>query len=184
MNTIASKAQLRMSFVRYAAVTIPLVLLLGFLSGRSVPAGSESGWYMALAKPAATPPGWAFPVAWSLLYVLTGAALAVVLSARGARLRWVGLALFVAQFVCNLAWTPLFFGAHRVDAALLLLVLMLGLAVLTTLVFGRVRPVAAWLMVPYLAWLGFAAVLTWQIGELNPDAESLVPPHAASQMIG
>lgn len=184
MNSIASRAQLRMSFVRWAAVTIPLVLLLGFLSGRSVPTGDENLWYLALDKPAETPPGWVFPVAWTLLYAMTGAALALVLSARGATLRWVGLALFVAQFACNLAWTPLFFGAHLVDAALLLIVAMLGLAILTTFVFGRVRRRAAWLMVPYLVWLSFAGVLTWRIGQLNPEAETLVPPAAASQMIG
>lgn len=183
MNSIASKAQLRMSFVRWAAVVVPLVLLLGFLSGRSVPAGNENGWYIALTKPAQTPPGWVFPVAWTILYLLSGLALALVLSARGATLRWLGLALFVAQFACNLAWTPLFFGAHRVDAALLLIVAMLGLAILTTFVFGRVRRVAAWLMLPYLIWVSFAGVLTWRIGQLNPDAATLVPPAAASQML-
>lgn len=183
MNAIASRAQLRMSFVRWAAVVVPLVLLLGFLSGRSVPAGDDNMWYLALTKPAETPPGWVFPLAWTLLYLLTGAALALVLSARGATLRWVGLALFVAQFACNLAWTPLFFGAHQVDAALLLIVTMLGLAILTTFVFGRVRRMAAWLMLPYLAWVAFAGVLTWRIGQLNPNAATLVPPAATSQML-
>ncbi len=184
MGSIASRGQLRMSFVRWAAVTVPLVLLLGFLSGRSVPAGDENGWYLALAKPAFTPPGWAFPVAWSILYILMGSALALVLSARGARLRWLAVALFVAQFALNLAWTPLFFGAHKVNAALLVIVAILGLSILTTFVFARVRPLAAALMVPYLAWLAFAAVLNWQIGVLNPDAEHLVPETRASQVIG
>ena len=184
MGSIASRGQLRMSFVRWGAVTIPLVLLLGFLSGRTVPSGDESGWYMALTKPGFTPPGWAFPVAWSILYVAIGAALALVLSARGARLRGLGVALFAVQLALNLAWTPLFFGAHRVDAALLLIVVMFGTALMTTLVFARIRPLAAWLMVPYLAWLLFAGALNWQIGVLNPDAEHLVPEAQASQVIG
>lgn len=173
-----------MSFVRWAAVTVPLILLLGFLSGRTVPSGDENGWYMALTKPGFTPPGWVFPVAWSILYVLMGTALALVLSARGARLRTLAVALFVAQFALNLAWTPLFFGAHKVNAALLVIVAILGLSALATFVFAKVRPLAAALMLPYLAWLAFAATLNWQIGVLNPDAEHLVPETRTSQVIG
>ena len=173
-----------MSFVRWAAVTVPLVLLLGFLSGRTVPSGDDSAWYVALAKPGFTPPGWVFPVAWSILYAMMGAALALVLSARGARLRGLAAALFAGQLVLNLVWTPLFFGAHRVDAALLVIVAMFGVALMATLVFARIRVAAAWLMVPYLAWLLFAATLNWRIAELNPDAQHLVPAAATSQMIG
>ncbi|TCP36713.1 TspO/MBR related protein [Sphingomonas sp. BK235] len=172
-----------MSFLRWAAVAVPGVLLLGFLSGRTVPSGDQNGWYRALAKPELTPPGWLFPLAWSLLYVMMGLALALVLSARGARLRWLAVALFAAQFVGNLLWTPLFFGAHRVSAAFLLIVAILGLTILTTFVFAQVRRTAAWLLVPYMMWLSFAATLNWRIDQLNPDAERLVSPAAASQMV-
>jgi benzodiazapine receptor len=184
VGTIASKGQLRMVFVRWAAVAVPLVLLLGFLSGRSVPAGDENAWYMALAKPAITPPGWLFPVAWSLLYVLTGLALAIVLAAHGAPRRWLAVALFVLQFALNLAWTPLFFGAHRVGAAFVLILAIFAAATAATVVFAQVRRTAALLMLPYLAWLAFAGVLNWQIGALNPQAESLVPARGTSQMLG
>ena len=184
MGTIASKGQLRMVFVRWAMVAVPAVLLLGFLSGRSVPSGDESAWYLALAKPAITPPGWLFPVAWSILYVLTGLALALVLAAQGARLRWVGVALFAVQLALNLAWTPLFFGAHAVGAAFALILALFAAAAATTFVFARVRRTAALLMLPYLAWIAFAALLNWQIGQLNPDADRLVPGARASQMLG
>ena len=183
MGGIASRSQLRMSFLRWAVVTVPAVLLLGFASGRSVPAGSSNPWYVALEKPALTPPGWMFPVAWSLLYVLLGLALAIVLNARGARGRGVAIALFVAQLAANLEWQPLFFGAHRVGAALGLIVVMLALAIATTVLFSRIRPVAAWLMVPYLVWISFAGVLTWSIGRLNPEAETLAPSSRTSQML-
>ncbi|MEH3036580.1 MAG: tryptophan-rich sensory protein [Sphingomonas adhaesiva] len=172
-----------MSFLRWAAVSVPLVLLLGFVSGRVVPSGSENGWYVALAKPELTPPGIVFPIVWSALYIMLGLALALILSARGARLRGLAVALFAAQLACNLAWTPLFFGAHKVQAALLLLVAILGLTILTTFVFGQIRRTAAWLLVPYMVWISFAGVLTWRIGQLNPDAERLVRPAAASQML-
>ncbi len=180
---IASRGQLRMSFLRWAVFTVPLILLLGFASGRAVPSGSENGWYMALQKPALTPPGIVFPIAWTSLYILIGFAVALILHARGGKGRGLALALFAAQFALNLAWTPLFFGMHQVGAALLVIVAMLVLAILTTILFGRIRPLAAWLMVPYLVWISFAGVLTWRIGQLNPDAETLVPAAHTSQML-
>ena len=180
---IASRGQLRMSFLRWAAVTVPAVLLLGFASGRSVPAGDENAWYQALAKPALTPPGWAFPVAWTTIYVLMGLALAIVLNARGARGRGRGVMLFVVGFALALAWMPLFFGAHRVGAATLLIGAMLAVGVATAVAFGRVRPLAAWLMTPYLVWISFAGLLNWNIDRLNPDAQALAPSARATQML-
>ena len=91
-----------------------------------------------------------------------------------------GPALFLAQFVCNLAWSPLFFGRHQVTSALYLLVVILLLALATTMTFGRIRKAAAWLMVPYLAWLSFATILNYQIDALNPDAESIYVPAASA----
>ena len=172
-----------MSLLRWAIVTVPAVVLLGFLAGRTVTTGNANDWYRALAKPALTPPGWVFPVAWTTLYIMMGLALATVLNARGAKARGVAVALFVVQFALNLSWTPLFFGAHRVDAALLVIVAMLVTAIMTTVAFARVRTAAAWLMVPYLVWISFAGVLTWRIGQLNPDAETLVPTARTSQML-
>ena len=184
MGGIASKGQLRMSLARWAMVSVPLVLLLGFVAGRSVPAGEDNRWYQALVKPALTPPGWLFPVAWTTLYILIGLALAMILNARGARGRGLAITLFAAQFALNLAWTPLFFGAHQIDTALLDIAAMTLLAIATTVAFGRIRPLAAWLMVPYLVWISFAGVLTWRIGQLNPDAETLVPTARTSQVLG
>ena len=180
---IASKGQLRLSFLRWAIVTVPLILLLGFASGRAVPTGSENAWYLALQKPSATPPGWVFPVAWTSLYILMGLAVAMILHARGAAGRGPALTLFAVQFLLNLAWTPLFFGMHRVGAALLVIAAMLALAIVTTVLFWRIRRGAAWLMVPYLVWISFAGVLTWRIGQLNPQAETLVPAAHTSQML-
>ncbi len=184
MGGLASRAQLRLSFLRWAVVTVPLILLLGFLSGRSVPVGSESPWYAALVKPEVTPPNWLFPVAWTTLYVLIGVALAMILHARGARGRGLAITLFVVQLALNLVWTPLFFGAHQVWLALADLVALLVIAIAATVLFGRIRTIAAWLMLPYLIWVSFAGVLTWRIGQLNPGAETLVPAAHTSQVIG
>lgn len=173
-----------MSFVRWAAVFVPLVLLLGFLSGRTVAAGSENLWYAGLAKPSFTPPDWLFPVAWSILYLMLGVALSMVLAARGARLRWPAVAAFALQFALALAWMPLFFGAHKVSAAVMLLVAIVAAAAVTALLFWRVRRTAALLMLPYITWIAFAAALTFEIDRLNPYAETIVPPTGTSQMLG
>jgi benzodiazapine receptor len=179
---IASKQQLRLAFLRWAIVTVPLLLLLGFLSARLVPVGSANNWYAALAKPAHTPPDWAFPVAWSIIYVLLGLALAMIINARGSRLRGRAISLFAVQMIVNLAWTPLFFGAHQIFWALVAVVVMFLLALATTFLFGRIRTGAAWLMVPYLAWLVVAGMLTFQIHRLNPTADTLVPSASTTQI--
>lgn len=183
MGGIASKSQLRMSFLRWAVVTVPAILLLGFASGRIVPAGDENGWYQALAKPALTPPGWVFPLAWTTIYVLIGLALAMVLNARGARGRGVAVGLFVLGFALALVWMPLFFGAHQIGAATLLIAAMLLVGIATTVSFARIRPAAAWLMLPYLVWISFAGVLSWSIGRLNPDGTTLAPAAHTTQML-
>ena len=182
MTAIASRSQLRQSFLRYALFTVPLVLLLGILSGRLAGSGYGNPWFDALVKPAAMPEGWVFGVAWTLLYVLLGFSLALILHARGARGRPLALGLFLGQLLINYAWSPLFFALHEVGAAFLMIVLMLVLSALAAFLFYRIRKLAGLLMLPYLAWLAFAAFLTWQVSELNPDASQLVPPAGSTDI--
>ena len=182
MSEVASRAQLRMSLLRWALVCVPAILLLGFLSGSGTRA-SIAGWYNGLAKPAATPPDWAFPVVWPVLYVLLGLALAIVLNARGARGRGAAVAAFVVTALLNFAWTPLFFGAHRVGLALVDIAAMIGAGVVTAVLFGRIRQVAGWLLVPFLVWISYAAVLNWRIDQLNPNAGTVAPGAVSTQII-
>jgi tryptophan-rich sensory protein len=174
MTELASPGQLRAAFLRWALVLVPGVLLLGFLSGAAASSGPENPWFAGLVKPALFPPPATFGIVWSVLYVLMGLAAALVVSARGAPGRGLALGAFVVQLLLNLAWSPLFFGLHRISAALTLLG-VLDLAVLATLVlFWRVRPIAGMLFVPYLAWVLFATVLNWQFLAANPGADGQV----------
>ena len=175
MGEIASRSQIGFSLFRRAVVTIPLVLLLGIASGRLAGSGYGNPWFAMLKKPEAMPPGWAFGAAWTALYICQGLALAIVLNARGNRLRSLAIVLFVLQLALNLLWSPLFFGLHQIGAALWLIIGILAAALGTTIVFGQIRAPAAWLMTPYLAWLCFAAALNNDIRRLNPDAERLAP---------
>ena len=80
------------------------------------------------------------------------------------------LILFSAQLVLNFAWSPIFFAAHAIRPALGVIVVMVGLAALAAGQFRRIRPLAGYLMLPYLLWLCFAAALNSAIGDLNPGA--------------
>jgi tryptophan-rich sensory protein len=175
MTAIASRAQLRMSYLRWALVTVPSVLLLGTLSGVAANSGYDNGWFAALRKPAFMPPAWAFPVAWTLLYIGLGLALALILHARGARGRPLALTLFFAQLTLNYSWSPLFFAAHKVSLAFWVIAAMFALAAAAALLFFRIRRTAGLLMLPYLAWLLFAGALNHAICTLNPDAELAAP---------
>ncbi|MES2782559.1 MAG: TspO/MBR family protein [Pseudomonadota bacterium] len=182
MNQLASPSQLRMSFVRWALFVVPTIMFLGFLSGTMSGSTAENAWYQTLIKPDIQPPGWVFGVVWPTLYFMLGLAFAMVLHARGARHRNMAIGLFLSQFVINLTWSPIFFGAHQVTTAFFIIIAMLGLAIATTFAFARVRKAAAWLMVPYLVWISFASILNFKIDQLNPDAESLYVPAATSQI--
>ena len=182
MTVLASRSQLRASLLRYALVTVPLVLLLGTLSGRMSGSGDGNAWFDALVKPEAMPPGWTFAVVWPLLYIMIGFALALILAARGARGRGVAAGFFIVQLILNYAWSPLFFAYHRPSAALVLLLAIIVLSVVTTMLFWKIRKPAGVLMLPYLAWLFFAGWLNYQIVELNPGADTLVPHEASADI--
>lgn len=128
---------------------------------------SVAGWYATLRKPPWTPPNWIFGPVWSLLYL--GMAVAAWLVWRragfsGARL---ALTLFAVQLVLNVGWSALFFTLHRPGVAFGEIVLLWVLILATLLSFWPLSRAAGWLMMPYLAWVGFAAALNFAIWRLN-----------------
>lgn len=124
-------------------------------------------WYDALAKPSWTPPGALIGAVWMVLYGLMGVAAWLVWRERGWQGARVALGLWSVQLVLNALWTPLFFGAKLLGVAFAELV-VLWLAILaTTVAFARVRRTAAWLLVPYLAWVAFAGALNLTIWRMN-----------------
>jgi tryptophan-rich sensory protein len=181
MNRLASPAQLRASLLRWALFVIPLVMLLGFLSGR-VGGDATSPWFQALEKPAIFPPPVTFGIVWSALYFMMGLALAMVCAAWGARWRPFAVVAFVIQLALNLTWSPVFFGVHDIALAQAILVALVVAVVVTIWLFAKVRKAAAWLLVPYLAWILFASVLNWQFLQLNPDAKEIEANNAVQTM--
>ncbi len=183
MTGIASKSQLRMSYLRFALFTVPLILLLGIASGRASNSGYGNAWFDALVKPELMPPGAVFGIAWTTLYILLGLSIAIILNARGAKGRALAIGLFVLQMLLNFAWSPIFFGMHQVRLALFVLVAILAISIVVAILFARIRGAAAVLLIPYLAWLSFASILNYQIIQLNPEAETLVPGQGGTDII-
>ncbi|WP_262177849.1 TspO/MBR family protein [Haloarcula laminariae] len=143
---------------------VALVNLVG--SAPAALGGPGSDWFQSLAKPAIYPPPWLFGVVWPVLFSLLGVALYLVWRTDhpGRRL---ALGLFGAQMAFNVAWTPVFFRAQNLALALAVIVGLLALAGPTAVAFGRIERTAGLLMVPYLLWVAFAAVLNYRFLALN-----------------
>ena len=144
-------------------------LAIGAFGGRWT-APEIPGWYQALAKPSFNPPGWIFGPVWTILYILMAIAAWRVTESPESSGRTTGLALFIVQLALNLAWSWIFFHKHAIGFAALEVALLWCAIGATTFVFSRVSATAAWLMVPYWAWVTFASVLNATIWRLNPNA--------------
>lgn len=117
-------------------------------------------WYESLQKPGFTPPNWAFPVAWTTIYLLLAWAGYRLTLLPGSE---IVLALWAAQIALNTLWTPVFFGANRVLAAMVILAL-LWLVVATMVVMAlQLDIITGLILLPYLAWLSVAAALNFSI---------------------
>ncbi|MBU6301482.1 MAG: tryptophan-rich sensory protein [Verrucomicrobia bacterium] len=128
---------------------------------------SKDGWYQALAKPSWNPPSRVFAPVWTTLYFLMAVSAWLVWRQGGWRGQARALGAFLVQWALNALWTPLFFGLHRPDLAMLdIAALWIALA-LTLALFWKVSRLAAALLVPYLGWVGFAAALNFAIWRLN-----------------
>lgn len=182
MTQLASRTQLRLSFLRIALFTVPATVLLGTLSAALSNSGYSNAWFRGLDLPSFMPPAWAFPVAWTILYVCLGLALAMILHARGARGRGLVLGLFLLQLAVNYAWSPTFFGARMVVPGLILVGVMIALTVTLIVLLRRIRGAAALLLLPYVAWLCFAFALNYRIMADNPRAGALAPGGASTDI--
>ncbi|NHN46085.1 tryptophan-rich sensory protein [Halostella sp. JP-L12] len=130
--------------------------------------GPNSAWFRSLEKPWFYPPGAAFGIVWPVLFALLGVALYLVWRRGTDRPAvQVALGLFALQFAFNLAWTPAFFTLESLGLAFGIIVALWVLVVATVRAFARVDRRAAALLVPYLLWVTFAAVLNYAILAAN-----------------
>jgi len=122
-------------------------------------------WYLALNKPWWTPPGWAFPLVWTILYVMIALAGWIVWQAQGIGIL---VALWAIQLVLNAAWSWIMFGRKRIDVALWDAAAM-WVAISAFIVLAwPVSQTAALLFIPYLVWVSIAFYLNLRVLQLNP----------------
>lgn len=150
------------------ALALACALAVAAIAGAigAIASVDAAAFYAGLARPAWAPPASVFGPVWSVLYALMG--IASWLAWRSAPRPAAALPLYALQLAVNALWSWLFFGWHLGAAAFVDAVLLLGLIVATMLAFRRASRTAAMLLLPYLAWVGFACALTWAVWRANP----------------
>ncbi|MFT4068257.1 TspO/MBR family protein [Paraburkholderia sp.] len=144
-------------------VFLILTLAAGWAASLSLP----DAWYSGLQKPAFNPPNWVFPPVWTVLYVLMAFSAWRVWKHDGLT---AAIILWVVQLVFNAAWMWLFFGLHRPGTGLIDILILLVLIVMLTYVFWRRDRLAGLLLVPYVVWVAYAALLNYALWQMNPAA--------------
>ncbi len=157
---------------RFRAVIVFLALLVlcfGVGAGGSLFTSEALPlWYASLVKPPFTPPSWLFAPVWTALYAMMAVAAFLIWRLDAGRDRVLtALAAFFVQLLINAIWTPAFFGLRSPLLGLAVIVMLDAAVLLTAFLFWRLRRAAALLLLPYLAWLGFATVLNAAIWRLN-----------------
>ena len=145
---------------------VALCLAVGWIGGQ-VTAPAILDWYPTLAKPSWTPPNAAFPIVWTLLYVVMAISAWLVWRRPDGPSRRPALIAFFIQLALNFLWSMLFFGLRNPFLGLIDIVLLLAAILATILLFRRVSGMAALLLLPYLAWVGYASALNLAIFRLN-----------------
>lgn len=180
MNVLASPAQLRESFMRWALFLVPLTMLVGFLAGQL--GTPDTPWFAGLVKPAIYPPPVTFGIVWTALFVLIGLAFALLAGAWGARGRGLALGLLGVQFLVTQSWSAVFFGMQDMWGGLFVIGAALVLLLAALPLVWRVRRAAGLLLLPYLAWVCFAGALNYQFILANPDGGNRAVDGAATRV--
>ena len=147
----------RLALIVFVVLVVGGGLVIGYLT-------APGDWYAALEKPSFNPPSWVFAPAWTLLYVAI--AIAGWRAWKSDSPRW-PMRLWWTQLALNFLWSPVFFAAHRIGLALLVISLLLATILAFIAVSWRQDRVAAWLFAPYAAWVSFASLLNASIRALN-----------------
>ncbi len=148
------------------AIAVLLPLAVGMVASY-LTTGAQTMFYM-VNKPPLSPPGWLFPVVWTILYILMGIA-SYIIYQQGKDREDVksALSFYLVQLAFNFFWTIIFFNYESYLFAFLWLIILWGLILITILKFHKISPVAAYLMIPYLIWVTFAGYLNLSIYMLN-----------------
>ena len=152
--------------IKSLVISIAIPLAVGGLAA-FITMGSMQD-FEALNKPPLSPPGWLFPVVWTLLYILMGVSAYLVLESKAATTdKKSALKLYFLQLGFNFFWSIIFFTLGAYELAFLWLVILFVLILATTKRFWSINPLAGMLMIPYALWVSFAGYLNLAISRLN-----------------
>ena len=152
--------------IKKLIISLVIPLAVAGVSALISHSGMEA--YESTVKPALTPPSAAFPIVWSILFVLMGIALYLVWNADApASKKRIAVVDFILQLAANFLWTLIFFGFGNYSAAFICLIILWVFILITLIGFYRIKPAAGWLMLPYLLWATFAGYLNFIIIQLN-----------------
>lgn len=152
--------------VKALMICLALPLAAGIVAGLLSP-GTRTFYESGLNRPPLSPPGWVFPVVWTILYLMMGYASYLVWSEKECEARPSALLAYAVQLVLNFFWPLFFFGLRAYALAFFWLLLLSAAATAATVWFFRCSRRAGWWMIPYLAWLCFAAYLNLGVWMLN-----------------
>ena len=141
-----------------ACIFISLLCALGGLFAK------PDAWYLALIKPVGTPPNIVFGPVWTTLYILIGISAWICLNKGIPRRVW---GLYAAHWIFNTAWTPLFFGLHRLDISLLDILLLDAVVLTLVIQLWKYSRTSAYLLLPYMTWICYASYLNASFWFLN-----------------
>lgn len=149
-----------------SAIALAVFVVGSFAAASTGGVFRPGAWYASLRKPSWTPPNWAFPVVWSILFCAIAVSGWLVWE-RGGLAAWPALALHAVQLAVNAMWSFLFFGRRRLDWAMVDVALLWVLIAAMIAVYAPISPLAAGLLLPYLAWVSIAGALNWRLIQLN-----------------
>jgi len=140
---------------------------LAGIIGSLFTAPSIAGWYSTLVKPALNPPAWVFAPVWTTLFAMMGVALFLIWKNQTTIKKNMAYRFFFAQLILNTLWSIIFFSQHNIGGALIEII-VLWLAILAAIIFFyKISKTAAWLLVPYIAWVSFAMYLNYALWALK-----------------
>jgi len=136
--------------------------------GSVITSSSVATWYLSLPKPSFNPPSWVFGPVWTVLFLLMAIAAYLIWKKGWKRPEVrVALSLYSVQLVLNVLWTVLFFGYHNLAAAYVEVIILWFAIFLTIEFFRGISKAAAWLLLPYLLWVAFAAFLNFSLWNIS-----------------
>ncbi|TGZ71101.1 hypothetical protein CRM22_002833 [Opisthorchis felineus] len=150
----------------YRAIPFVVTPLLGSFAGARI-VGRNMAWYDTLKLPSFAPPKWVFGPAWTFLYASMGTASYLVWRDAAPDEANLPLAVYGIHLLANWAWTPVFFGAHKLKESCVIIVAVLGGAIGSAVLFRPINQLASNLMLPYIAWLSYASMVNFATAAMN-----------------